>query len=489
MPSDSTPRPAAPSAPEGPLAGPSGGPSLVRWIVPPAVAAAIWLSPHGGFDARSWGLLCVFGATIGGLIAQPLPAGAVVVVGVTAANALGLVTTQDALSGFANTTVWLIVAAFIFASGFRKTGLGERIAWHVIAAFGGSALRLGYSLIAADLVMAPVTASNTARAGGVVYPIARGIAQAFDSRPGPTAGRLGAFLMTTVYQGDVVVSALFMTAMAANPLAVEFTQQVTGLRVTWTQWALAAALPGLVSLLLVPLVVHRLVPPEIQDTVAARQMARARLRALGPVTPAERALVAVFVPVCVLWISESLHGWTPTTVAYIGVAAILLSGVLRWQDVIEEKSAWDTLVWFGGLMMLADRLNRAGLLEAFSRVAGDAVAGWSWPLALAVLLVIYHYAHYAFASAAAHVTALFPAFLAVAVAAGAPPLLAALGLGFLSSLNTGLTHYGTGPAVVLFGAGYVSQARWWTVGAVLSLVHLAVWLPIGFAWWKLLGLW
>jgi DASS family divalent anion:Na+ symporter len=134
-------------------------------------------------------------------------------------------------------------------------------------------------------------------------------------------------------------------------------------------------------------------------------------------------------------------------------------------------------------------MNRAGLIKAFSDDVGEMMAGWRWPLALAALLVIYLYTHYVFASATAHVTAMFPAFLSIGIAAGAPPMLVALSLAFFSSLNACLTHYGTGSAVVLYGAGYVSQPRWWKVGFVLSLVHLAVWLVVGFAWWKVIGLW
>ncbi len=463
--------------------------NLWRWLAPPLTAALIWLCPHAGFDARTWGLLTVFAATIAGLIAQPLPAGAVVVIGITIANVLGIVTIQEALSGFANATVWLIVAAFVFATGFRNTRLGERIAWMTIALFGRSSLRLGGSLVFADLIIAPLTASNTARGGGVIFPVAQGIAHAFDSRPGPTADRLGAFLMKTVYQGNVVTSAMFMTAMAANPLIIELTKQTAGLRITWLQWAAAAIVPGLISLAVVPLVVHRMVKPELEDTRDVQALARDRLLELGPLSRDEKLMLAVFAPVLLLWITESLHGMSATTVAYIGVSALLILRVLRWPQVLEEKSAWDTMIWFGGIVMMADRMNKAGLIKAFSDAASGFVAGWNWPLALAVLLAVYLYSHYVFASATAHVTAMFPAFLAIGIAAGAPPLLAALALGFFSSINATLTHYGTGSAVVLYGAGYVSQARWWKVGFVLSLAHLAIWLTIGFAWWKLIGLW
>jgi divalent anion:Na+ symporter, DASS family len=462
---------------------------LWRWLVPPLVAGTVWLCPHSGFDARSWGLLSIFAATISGLISRPLAAGAVAVIGVTLANALGLVTAQEALSGFANATVWLIVAAFIFSLGFRKTRLGERIAYHVIARLGGSSLRLGYALVISDLLLGPVTASNTARAGGVIYPIARSIAGAFGSEPGPTANRLGAFLMKVVFQGDLVVSAMFVTAMAANPLLVELARQTAGVRITWTQWAWAALAPGLVGLALVPYAVYRLCPPEVRDTDGARELARLRLGEMGPLGRAERLMLAVFVPVLLLWVTEGWHGRSSTTIAFIGVSALLLAGVIRWRDVLEEREAWDTLVWFGGLVMLAEQLNKAGLIKAFAVSSSTLVAGWPWLPALVVLLAVYFFTHYAFASSAAQVSAMFPAFLSVAVLVGAPPLLAGLSFGYCSNIYAATTHYGTGSAVVLYGAGYLSQTRWWRVGFATSLVHLAIWLFVGFAWWKLIGLW
>jgi DASS family divalent anion:Na+ symporter len=251
---------------------------LWRWLVPLALAALVWLVPHGRFEPRTWGLLCAFVFTVVGMIAQPLPGAAVVLVGITAANLLGFLSLPEALAGFANATVWLIVSAFVFARGFLITGLGERIAYGLIAAFGGSSLRLGYALVLADLSIAPVTPSNTARAGGVIFPVALSVAHALDSRPGPTAERLGAFLLKTAYQADLVVSALFLTSMAANPLVAELARQASGVTISWGRWLLASIGPGLVGLVLVPLVVYRLCPPEVRLTENARAMARAPRR-------------------------------------------------------------------------------------------------------------------------------------------------------------------------------------------------------------------
>jgi divalent anion:Na+ symporter, DASS family len=462
---------------------------LWRWVVPPVTAAAVWLVPHPAFEARPWGLLCLFAATVAGLIVRPLPAGAVVLIAIPVAATLGVVPLQDALAGFANPTVWLIVAAFLFARGFAQTKLGDRIAFAIIERFGGGALRLGYSILLADLAIAPLTPSNTARVGGILFPITLGVARGFGSEPGATAPRIGAFLMKTLYQGDLVVSAMFLTSMAANPLVAEMARHGSGVEITWTLWALAAAVPGAIGLAVVPYAVHRLVPPTVRDTSEAQGFARERLRGMGPMGRSERVMLAVFGLVLVLWVTGQWNGLSPTTVAYIGLALLLLTRTLDWQDLLKETGAWDALIWFGGLVMLAGEMDRAGLTKAFAAAASGLVAGWPWWLALSALLLVYLYAHYAFASLTAHVTAMFPAFFAVATALGAPPLVAALSLGYFSNINAAMTHYGTGPAPIIFGAGYLSQAAWWRIGFALSIVHVLIWLPIGLLWWKIIGLW
>ena len=205
---------------------------------------------------------------------------------------------------------------------------------------------------------------------------------------------------------------------------------------------------------------------------------------MGPPGRNERVMLAVFSTVLLLWLSAEWHGASPTAIAYLGLALLLVTRVLDWQDVLAEKGAWDALIWFGGLVMLAGQLDKAGLPKAFAGAAAGLVGGWPWWWALAALMVVYLYSHYVFASLVAHVTAMFPAFFAVAVGLGAPPLLTALGFGFFSSLNAAITHYGTGPAPIVFGAGYLTQGEWWRIGFVISLVHLGIWLPIGFLWWS-----
>ena len=181
-------------------------------------------------------------------------------------------------------------------------------------------------------------------------------------------------------------------------------------------------------------------------------------------------------------------GLEPTVVAFFGLCVLLILGALQWEDVLAERSGWDALIWFGGLVGMATMLNTLGLIPWFSKYVASHVEGWPWLPALGILALVYMYAHYFFASLSAHAAALFVPFLTVAVAVGAPPYFAALTFAFFSSLCVSLTHYGGGPSPVYWGSGYSSIRQWWTVGFVASLVFVVVWMGIGPFWWKALGL-
>ena len=464
--------------------------AALPFATPVILTLALWFVPAPeGVEPAAMHLLAIFVATIVGLILKPLPMGAVAFIGICATAATGTLGITDALSGFANRVIWLIVLAFFISRGFIKTGLGERIAYVFMAKLGKKTLGLGYGLIATDLVLAPAIPSNTARAGGVIFPILRSVAKAYHSTPEDgTARRVGAFLTTAAFQGTVITSAMFLTAMAANPLAAQLAGEL-GVEITWTRWAVAALVPGLVSLITVPYVLYKLYPPEITETPEASELARKKIKSMGPVQRNEWVMLATFLLLLTLWIFGAQLSMHSTATAMVGLAVLLVAGVLTWEDILSEKGAWDTLVWFSALVMMASFLTRLGLIPWFSETVGGVFGGVGWLPAFLGLSLIYFYSHYFYASCTAHVSSMYAAFLGVALAVGTPPLLAALVLGFFSNLFSSTTHYGTGPAPVLFASGYVEVTDWWRLGAIVSVVNIAIWLLIGGAWWKLLGYW
>jgi DASS family divalent anion:Na+ symporter len=462
----------------------------VRWLVVIVVVAGILLiHPPAGVTPQAWRLLAIFLGTIVGSIVRPVPGGAMVLLGIIAVALTGALPVDQALRGYADPIVWLVLAAFMISRGMIKTGLGRRIAFLFIRAMGKHSLGLGYALVSTDMVLASVIPSNGARAGGIIFPVAKSISEAYDSRPGETAGRLGAFLMTLLYQCDVIICAMFLTGQASNIVIAKFAQASGGFNLSYSRWLLGAIVPGLVSLVVVPLLIYKFFPPEIRHTPAAPEMARHELKEMGRTSRKEWTMLVVFLVVAAMWMTMWFHNINYAVIALVGVAALLLSGVLTWRDVIEEHAAWDVFIWYGGLVRMAEALGETGITKKFADYVATHTVGWHWWAALAFLLLIYFYIHYGFASITAHVTAMYTPFLLVILAAGAPTAVAVLSLAYISNLNASLTHYGTTPAPIYFGAGYVKQRTWWLVGLMVSVPNILIWTLIGTGWWKLLRWW
>jgi divalent anion:Na+ symporter, DASS family len=463
---------------------------LLHGIITVLVGALIWFMPiPKGLDAPAWHLFAIMAATILGFVLQPLPMGAIAFSSITFTALLGVLKPADVLSGFSNSTVWLIVSAFVFAVGFAKTGLGLRIAYMLIRALGDSTLKLGYALELADLFISPATPSNTARGGGIIFPIVRSLASAFDSEPGKSPRRIGAYLTQVAYQADTITAGMFITAMAANPLMVSMASENLHINISWGQWALAAFVPGLITLIAIPLILYKIYPPEIKKTPEAKKFASEELAKIGPMKLAEKIIAFVFIGAIILWGTSRFTKIDSAIIAMLAVSVMLITKAIEWDDVLKEKGAWDTMVWIGALVGLSTNLTKLGFIPWFAKSVSSSIAGIPWVWSLALLLVAYLYIHYGFASQTAHIAALYPAFISVAAAAGAPPYLVALSFAFMSNLNGSMTPYAGGTSPIFFGAGYVEHNTWWRLGFILTLVYLVIWVGIGSIWWKVLGLW
>jgi divalent anion:Na+ symporter, DASS family len=439
--------------------------------------------------AEGWRLLAIFVTAIGGLILRPISGGACVLVAITLAALVGGLTVQEALSGYGDPTVWLVMAAFFIAGGLIKTGLARRIALLFVRLVGKSSLGICYALSLSDMVLAAIIPSNAARSGGVILPILRSIAELYGSRPGATASLLGSFLVTGVYQNICVTAAMFYTGQASNPLAAQMASQQFGFQVTWIGWLMAGLVPGLCSLIILPLIVYRLNPPAIKRTPEAASFAVRELKTMGSMRLGEKITLAVFMAVCGLWVTSSWHHVDISLTALMGACALLLTGVLNWEDVKNEKAAWDIFIWYGGLLCLGKALNDAGVTREFATTVSSLLGGTGWILLFLGALLIYFYAHYAFASITAHMLSMFPPFVAVLVAQGAPLGLTIFSFACFANLAAGLTHYGTTPSPMYYAQDYVNLQQWWKIGLVASGANLVIWIGVGFTWWKLLGIW
>ena len=425
-----------------------------------------------------------------GHVLNPLPISAIALLGSGMCLALGVLTTQQVLNGFSEKVVWLLVFAFLIARGIIKTGLGKRIAYYFIAKIGKTTLGLSYGLVLTEFLLSPLIPSVTARGGGVIYPIAQSLVDALaeehhDTHPSHIKKTMG-YISQVCFQTNVVTSAMFLTAMAANPLIQNFANKA-GAEITWGNWALGAIVPGIISLLLMPLVIYYLHPPAIKTSPKAPEHALAALKKMGRVSAHELIMVVTFASLILGWILDKKIGVDPTAVAMMGVVVLLVTGVLEWEDAINEKGAWDSFIWFAVMVMLSGYLAEYGVIKWIATQIAESLKHHPVMIAVPALMLVYFYLHYLFASVAAHVTVLYSTFLLLIMSFDVPIMLAAMPIAYFSSLSGGLTHYGIATAPIYYGTKAVTTKEWWTIGFLVTLLNLVIWGAVGGVWWKYLG--
>ena len=450
------------------------------------VGILVYLIPHS-LSQQAWGLFSIFISTILGIILRPYPMGAVALMGLCVAVLTGILDLQkEALSGFSSPIVWLVIMVYFISHGFVKTKLGLRIAYNFINLMGRKILTLGYSIVLTDLLMAPFIPCNTARAGGVLLPVVRSMCEALGSTPSSNAS-LGRYLMQVMFQSNIITSALFLTSCVVNPLVQKFALD-QGVHITWGNWFLGSIVPGLCALVVMPLLIMLLAKPETKTLTGAKEYAQKELRNLGPISKKEWLMLGIFGIMLVLWMFESYFHIHTTTVAFLGVLLCLICDIITLDDMLSGKEAWHTLIWLSVLITMSTYLQKFGFIAWFAGLLASMTHGMTGIQTLGILSLFYFYSHYFFASNTAQVSAMYAAFIAVCIAAGAPGLLTALVFGYCSSLFSSMTHYGTACAPMIFGQGYMPLKSWWRIGFVFSVLNFCIWAGVGSVWWKVVGI-
>ena len=467
---------------------------LAVWVV--LVLYSVFFGPPTGLTQSAWWYFALFLAVILGLILEPIPAAAIGLIGVAFAATMRYVNadiTQSinwALSGFADTTVWLIFGAFVFSMGYNKTGLGRRIALLLVKWLGGRTLGLGYAITLADLVLAPGTPSNTARSAGTIYPVIRNLPALYGSEPGETARKIGSYIMWTAFAATCVTSSMFITALAPTAAALAIVKNTAKIDVNWVQYAQGFLPVGVVLLILVPLLVYVIYPPQVKISKEIPQWAGGELAKMGSISRGEITMIVLVLLALFLWITGAnvlfslpyfgTNFINATTVVLLVIALMIVTGVVKWEEILANKGAWNVLVWFATLITLANGLNTVGFVRWFANLASAPLKGLDPIMAMVFLVVLFFFIHYFFASLSAHTAAVLPVILAIGMQIpGIPVLPFALLLVYSLGLMGVISPYATGPAPVYYGCGYISRGDFWKLGLIFGVIFLAALLIIG----------
>lgn len=454
------------------------------------IPVVLWFSgTPSGLDVKAWHLFAIYAGGMLGIILRPFPEPVVMLLAVAAAGLL-LKEPKVALAGYANSTVWLVFVAFLLSQAFIDTRLGRRISYVLLKYFGRSALSVGYVEAVTDLILSPGMPSNTARSGGVVYPIFQNVALSLGSEPGPTGRKVGSYLTILMEEVSHATATLFLTAQAPNLLLASFALQILHVDLSWGTWALANAVPGLLIFICIPWLVYKIYPPELKAIPDSRSIAEKGLAEMGPMQLREILLAVLFVLAIAAWATGKMTGLDATMVAIGLVSLCLACGVVSWESVASSKGAWGTLIWYGGIVGLASGLAEAKFFEWLAAVIGKYLGGLNLnqTIILAILLVTAFAFRYVVASTAGYVAAFVPVLFTVALSTHTNPMTAALLIALTSGLGGVATQYSGALGPVLYGTGYVDQATWWKIGLVVMVFAGLVQMIIGIPYWKMVGL-
>ena len=478
----------------------------ITWktVVPLLIWLALYLTPvPAGLNANQWHYFAIFAAVIAGLILESMPVGAVGIIGLTFAGISGYVE-QDPnkalrwmLGGFSESTVWLIVGAFVFSIGYRKSGLGRRLALLLVNRLGRRTIGLGYAVAFSDLVLAPATPSNTARSGGTVYPIVSNIPRIYGSEPGPTAGRIGTYVMWTAFATTAVTSSLFLTALAPNAAALSIAKKIANVEVGWSQWFIGFAPLGILLLIVVPLLSYLVCRPEVKESPEIVEWSASELAKMGPPSRSEWIMAALVLLAMFFWICGSnptislpLLGSNfinPTMVVFVVISLMLVTDVIDFDDIVRERSAWEVFFYFTSLLTLSSGLNEIGFIKWVAEGYAKPLASVSPMVGMILLVSFFFWIHYFFSSITSHAAAVLPVVLAVGTSI---PGLSVPTLTLLCVYSLGLmgviSPYATGPAPMYYGSGYIGKRDFWKFGLIFGVIYFAGLLVIVLPWLQMI---
>ncbi|AJZ88420.1 Tartrate transporter [Cedecea neteri] len=479
---------------------------LILLFLPILISIIILLLPvPAGLEPYAWHFFAVFVGVIVGLIFEPLPGA---VIGLTGIVVIALFSQwllfspaeladpkfklasqsfQWAVSGFSNSTVWLIFGAFMFAAGYDKTQFGRRLALILVKYLGRRSLTLGYAITFADLLLAPFTPSNTARSGGTIYPIIANLPPLYGSLPNdPSSRRIGSYLMWVAISAACITSSMFLSALAPNLLALALVKSIIGFEISWGMWFLAFLPLGVLLILTMPLLAYWFYPPEVKVNDEVPKWAAAELEKLGKLSRNEILLLLFVCSALLMWIFAA--AWIePAMAALLVIILMLWTGVLNWNDIISNKPAWNTFAWFATLVALADGLARVGFIAWLGKEGAALLHGFDPQVSAVMLLVAFYLLHYLFASTTAHTTALLPATLTIA--ASIPGInMPVFCLMMVTSLGVMgiITPYGTGPSPIYYGSGYLPTKDYWRMGTIFGAIFLCSLMLISYPWMVLM---
>ncbi|HYL49518.1 MAG TPA: DASS family sodium-coupled anion symporter [Stellaceae bacterium] len=359
-----------------------------------------------------------------------------------------------AMGGFSNTALTLVAAALFLSAAMTITGLDRRIALYVLSKVGTRTSHVVIGAIVVATLLAFLVPSATARAAAVI-PIMMGVIVAFGMSK---TSRFAGLIMITTVQAVSIWNVGIKTAAAQNLIAIGFIQKMLNTDVTWINWFIAAAPFSLALSVALYFIMMTMMPPETKELSGGKEAVAKALAALGPMTGAEKRLLAVSLTLLAFWATEGiLHPFDSSTTTTIAVALLFLPGigVMNWKQA-NALIPWGTILLFGVGISLGTALLQTQAAQWLANIIVvwfglNSLGALSILAVMAAFLVVIHLG---FASATALASSMIPIVIAVLQKVQTPGI-SVIGMtlllqfvvsfGFILPVNSpqGMVAYGT----------------------------------------------
>ncbi|MGL5207377.1 MAG: SLC13 family permease [Acidaminococcaceae bacterium] len=392
---------------------------------------------------------------------------------------------DKAFSGFANTSLWLIVIGFLMAGVMEHSGLSKRIALYLVALSKGVSSRIYWSIAASIGLLTFFVPSITARTL-LMLPIILGIGESFNAKEGKS--NIVKALLLIVAMSGTMMSIGVLTSHVANPITVGMIQSATGKLITWGEWFRVGGPPAFVLGFISVFVIKLMYPPEIKNIGDGGAYVKRELASMGPISRNEIYTLIIFVITLILWATDSYTKIPVVTVGLLSVLLLLLPGigVMDWKEA-QGKIPWNVYILYGGGLSLGAVLVSSGAAKWLANTMLAPLHPFPLTMQIIALIWIATILQILFTGGGPKTTALTPIVIAYAGTIGADPLVLALILG-MNMQHQYLLPVSNMPNAVIVGTPHITEKELMKAGAVMSILGAGFFSLVVLTYWKWINL-
>jgi len=388
---------------------------------------------------------------------------------------MGVATPKDAWAPYMHPVVIFIMCCLIFAIALDEAGLTKRLGYFIIKKAGNNVTRFTF-IISIGLGWASgVMHDAAACAIGIVTMLP--MMRAAGIEPGSKTAK---FMMLSLPfacscggMGTLIGGGRCMVAAA-------FLKEYTGLEITFFEWIMYAMPAALVTVPAAVGIVYLVFRPNPKYKLPTFD------EEIGPMKPLElKTLVIIGLTFC-MWLTKGLHGIDYSITGMLGVTALVLFGVLKWEH-INDNLEWGTALFiFGGGISLGLAMGYSGAADFFANLFFPLIQGKGWLVLFIGMGVFGALVTNAMANVAA-AALILPIVIPMAQMEGIDPTILALGLGMCTSFAL-LLVIGCPPNAISYSYRYFKAVDLTKAGLVATPILLTIVIIVAAVWWKILGL-